>query len=129
VPSDPFDVDESDGSKTFALGDLARKGNLELTFKQDEHADDRAARLAHTTRQNITEDKNLARRALIEDFQGTITYCVIIFGLVTIAAIAGYEGVLSANTPADTQHFCQSLLTAVVSGGISYVVGKNSRGK
>jgi hypothetical protein len=116
MSSENFTIDPASQGKKFSIGDVS--GVAEVTIRPEEHADDRASRL-----------KNTDRQSLIEDWLGAITYVVILVGLVVIATVSGYKGMISPTTPSDTQHFCQTLLAAVVSGGISYVVGRNSRNK
>jgi len=90
----------------------------DLTITPEEHEDDRAKRL-----------KREDRAALIDDIQRVAVFLVILVALITIGVVAGYEGVISPNASPETQRWCQSVLSAVITGGISFVLGKNSRSK
>lgn len=95
---------------------LALRGDITVT--PEVHPDDRAQKLRIESRQ-----------ALFEDIQRMVVFVVILVALIIIGAVAGYIGIVSSKAPSDAQQWCRNVLSAVVTGGISFVLGKNSRTK
>jgi hypothetical protein len=88
----------------------------EVSIVPPEHPDDRALRL-----------KMSDRASWIDDIQRLTTFFVLLIGLAVLASAAAYEAILNNNAAPDTKHWCETVLSAVVSGGISFVLGRNSR--
>ncbi len=89
-----------------------------VTIVPEEHADDRSER-----------HKAQRRQALLTDIKDFITFCVILIALIAIGGFSAYKGVLSPDSDPATQRWCQSVLTVIVTGGVSFVLGRNSKGK
>lgn len=90
-------------------GDL--QGQVSLT--PEEHPDDRAARL-----------KTEARRDVIHDCKEMVIFAVLMAAIVAVGVIAAYEGVWDTTASPDTKRWGQTILSAVVAGGISFVAGR-----
>jgi hypothetical protein len=90
-------------------GDL--QGQVSLT--PEEHADDRAARL-----------KTEGRRDLIRDYKDVVVFTVVLMAIIVVGAIAAYEALWDASASPDTKRWSQTVLSAVMAGGISFVVGR-----
>jgi hypothetical protein len=93
--------------------DLSGSLRGEVSLKPEEHVDDRAARI-----------RNEARAALIEDCKGVAVFVGTLLGLGAVACVAGYKGVFDPAANPETQRWAQAVLTAVVSGSISFVLGR-----
>jgi hypothetical protein len=87
------------------------KGQVSVT--PEEHPDERANRL-------LAE----RRSALIEDCKGIAVFAVLLLGIVGIAVLAAYETFFDAIASADTRRWSQTVLSAVVAGGVSFVIGR-----
>ena len=95
-------------------------GNLQglVTFTPEEHPDDRATRL-----------KTEARRDLIQDWKDGALFGVLLTGVVAVGMIAGYVGFWDAAASSDTKRWGQTVLSVVVTGGISFIAGRKIGGK
>ena len=100
--------------------DLLREAlsNGGVSITPDENPEDRAHR-----------HRIESRQACISDAKEIATFCVILLALVAIGGFAAYRGLISPTSDSATQHWCQNVLTAVVTGGISFVLGRSSKGK
>lgn len=96
------------------------KGDLQgqVTLTPEEHPDDRAARL-----------RTEARRELIHDCKEAILFGLLSCGVVLVGVVAAYEGVWDMNTAPETKRWAQTVLSALMTGGISFVVGRRIGGK
>jgi hypothetical protein len=103
---------------TTEANDLSGRFNGLVSVKPEEHPEDRAARIRMEHRQN-----------LIADAQNIAIFITLLIGIIIVACVAGYEGVIDRNASADTKRWGQTVLSAILSGGISFVVGRNSRSK
>jgi hypothetical protein len=93
--------------------DLSGSLRGEVSLKPEEHADDRAARI-----------RNEARAALIEDCKGIVVFAATLLGLSGVASVACYKGLFDPTATPETQRWAQAALTAVVSGSISFLLGR-----
>ena len=87
------------------------QGQVSLT--PEENLADRTARL-----------KTEARRDLIHDCKDGIVFAVLLAAIVTVGVIAAYEGFWDVNANPETKRWGQTILSAVMTGGISFVVGR-----
>lgn len=85
----------------------------QVSVKPEEHDQDRAARIRR-------ED----RAALIEDCKGVVVFVCVLLVIGAIAALSVFKGFFDPSATAETQRWAQAILTAVVSGSISFVVGR-----
>lgn len=85
----------------------------EVSIKPAEHSDERAARL-----------KAEARQGLIEDCKGVAVFIVLLLAIVAVGGVAAYEGLLDTSASPDTRRWSQTILSALMSGGISFIVGR-----
>jgi hypothetical protein len=93
--------------------DVAGSLRGQISVTPDEHPDDRAARL-----------RAEQRAALIENGKGVAVFAVLLLALVGLGLLAVYEGVFDATASAETRHWAQTILAALVTGAISFVVGR-----
>jgi hypothetical protein len=91
------------------------RGDLQgqVSLSPEEHPDDRAVRL-----------RTEARRSLIHDWMEVVVFAVVLLAIVAVGAAAAYEGLWDANASPETRHWGQTILSAVMSGGVSFVVGR-----
>ena len=92
--------------------DLAALLKGQVTVTPEEHPDERAARL-----------RILERQTRIADNKGIVVFGVLLAAIVAIGILAAYEGFF-AGAPAEMQKWGQTVLTVLLSGGISFVVGR-----
>jgi hypothetical protein len=85
----------------------------EVSLKPEEHADDRAARI-----------RREERASRFEEYKNAAVFAVILFGLVVIASVSAYKGLLDPTATIDTQRAALAILTVVVSNSISFVMGR-----
>jgi hypothetical protein len=90
--------------------------NGEISVKPEEHPADRALRL-----------KTQHRQEVIADFQSAAVFVTLLLGVILVGGLAGYEGVLDSSASADTKRWGQTVLSAILAGGISFVVGRATR--
>jgi len=93
--------------------DLSGSLQGQVSVKPEEHPDERTARL-----------RAEQRGALIEDCKGVAVFVVLLAGIVAIGVLSGYEAFFDAAASPDTQRWSQTILAAVVTGAISFVVGR-----
>lgn len=101
-----------------AVLDIA--GSLQglVSLTPEEHPDERALRL-----------RTVERQSIIEDRKGVAVFAVLLGSIVVIGGLALYESILDRAATADTKRWAQTVLTALVSGGVSFVVGRKVGGK
>ncbi len=92
------------------------RGQVSVT--PEEHPDELALRIATAHRQSV-----------IEDWKGIIVFAVLLLSILLIGFLAAYVGVFEQNVQPDTRKWAQTVLTIVVSGGVSFVVGRKTAGK
>jgi len=85
----------------------------QVSLAPEEHDDDRQARL-----------KTAARRELIHDITEVVVFAVLLIGIVAVGIIAFYEGFWDTTANPDTRRWSQTILSAVMAGGLSFVAGK-----
>jgi hypothetical protein len=98
--------------------DLSASLAGQVSVKPEEHPDERSARL-----------RTEARQALIEDCKGVAVFVVLLLAVIAVGAIAAYEGLWDAGASPDTRRWSQTVLSALVTGGISFVVGRKIGGR
>lgn len=96
------------------------KGDLQgqVTLTPEEHPDDRSARL-----------KTEARREFIHDCKEVVLFVLLSCGVVLVGLVAAYEGVWDMSATPETKRWGQTVLSALMTGGISFVVGRKIGGK
>jgi hypothetical protein len=78
-----------------------------------EHEDERAVRLGS------------ARRAKwLADIKGAILFLVVLAGLIAVALIAARIAFFDAGVAPEVRRWAETVLTALVSGGLSYLIGR-----
>jgi hypothetical protein len=85
----------------------------ELTLTRDEHPEERKARL-----------KNEYRAAIIKDFQDVAVFAALYLFLVIMVLVCLYENLFASAVSPETQRWSQSILAAILSGTVSFLVGK-----
>jgi hypothetical protein len=86
---------------------------LAIDRQLEEHPDERAARL-----------QNERRAAIIEDCKGIVIFAAPLLFTMIIASASLYMTLLSTNLPPETQRWYQSVLAAILSGGVAFLLGK-----
>jgi hypothetical protein len=84
----------------------------QVSLIPEEHFEDREARL-----------KAEARRDLIRDCKDVAVFAVLLIAIVIVGALAAYEAIWDASANSDTKRWAQTVLFAVMTGGISFVAG------
>jgi len=64
------------------------------------------------------------RGALLEDLKGLAVFVVLLLGVSALGILSAYEGFFDAAASADTKRWSQTILSALMTGGISFVVGR-----
>jgi hypothetical protein len=93
--------------------DLAPLLRGQVSVKPEEHPEERTARL-----------RAEHRSALIEDCKGIAVFAVLLAGMIGIGGISAYEGFFDAAATADTKRWSQTILSALMTGSVSFVVGR-----
>ena len=101
----------SEEGRRLDLARLVRKGTVELAA--EEHANERASRL-----------RREERRERVELWKGTVLFLVTLAGVVTVGAVAGHAAFLATGMDEPTRQRAHTLLVAVISGGIAFLVGR-----
>lgn len=78
-----------------------------------EEADERAVRLGSTR-----------RARWLADIKAAMLFVVVLAGIVAIALVCARIVFLDPNAPAEARRWAETVLTALVSGGLSYLVGR-----
>jgi hypothetical protein len=90
--------------------------NSQISIKPEEHPADRALRL-----------KTEHRQAVIADFQNVAIFVTLLLAVVFVGSLAAYEGILDPTATPDTKRWAQTILSAILAGGISFVVGRQTK--
>jgi hypothetical protein len=98
--------------------DLTGRFSGQVSVKPEEHPEDRAARI-----------KIEHRRNMIADFQDVAIFATLLLGIILVGGAAAYEGVMDGAASADTKSWGQTVLSAILTGGISFAVGRMSRSR
>jgi len=93
--------------------DLSGSLKGQVSVKPEEHPDERGARL-----------RAERRAALIEDCKGVAVFAVLLVGIVAIGVLSAYEGFFDASAPPDARRWAQTVLAALMTGAVSFVVGR-----
>ena len=96
----------------------------ELALAREEHPDERAARLKKEANETTARLKQEGRAALIKDCQDVASFTVLYLFLIGMVVICVYLILFSATVPPETQRWSQSLLAAILSGTVSFIVGR-----
>jgi hypothetical protein len=94
-------------------GFLKGSRGAQVSVKPEEHPDEMAARL-----------RSEQRSALIEDCKGIAVFIVLLIGVAGIGVLSAYEGFFDATVSVDTRRWSQTVLSALMAGGVSFVVGR-----
>ena len=87
------------------------QGQVSLT--PEEHPEDKAVRL-----------KTASRRDLLHDVTEFIVFLVLLAAIIAVGSAAAYEGLWNLSASPETKRWEQTILSAVMSGGISFVAGR-----
>lgn len=93
--------------------DLSASLRGQVSVKPEEDPDEKAARL-----------KAEARSGLIEDCKGIAVFIVLLVGVAGIGVLSAYEGFFDAAASADAKRWSQTVLSSLIAGGISFLVGR-----
>lgn len=93
--------------------DLSGSLKGQVSVKPEEHPEERTARL-----------RAEQRGALIEDYKGIAVFVVLLAGMVAIGVLSAYEGFFNAAAAPDTKRWSQTILAALMTGAVSFVVGR-----
>jgi hypothetical protein len=85
----------------------------EVSITPEEHPEQRATRL-----------KTEARQSLIEDCKGVAVFVILLLAIIAVGLIAAYEGLWDHDASPETKRWGMTMLSALVSGGVSFVVGR-----
>jgi len=99
-------------------------GQVKFSLEPEEHPDNRAARITLESEEQAAKRRLESRAALIEDYKGVAVFVVILVSVVALGILCAYEGIFDPNASTDTKRWAQTVLSAVVSGGLSFVVGR-----
>ena len=92
------------------LNQLLKKGTVELGPTETD--DERSARL-----------RREERRDKVDHFKSVTLFIVAIGGIVALGTVCGWVA-LDAQADAETRKWAQTLLTAIVSGGLAFLFGR-----
>jgi hypothetical protein len=93
--------------------DLSGSLKGQVSVKPEEHPEERAVRL-----------RSEQRGALIEDCKGIAVFVVLLVGMAAIGILSAYEGIFDTVASADTKRWSQTILSALMAGAVSFVVGR-----
>jgi hypothetical protein len=93
--------------------DLSGSLKGQVSVKPEEHPEERTARL-----------RSEQRGALIEDCKGVAVFVVLLVGMAAIGILSAYEGFFDTAASADTKRWSQTILSALMAGAVSFVVGR-----
>jgi hypothetical protein len=93
--------------------DLSGSLKGQVSVKPEEHPEERTARL-----------RAEQRGALIEDCKGVAVFVVLLAGVAALGVLSAYEGLFDAGASTDTRRWSQTVLSALMTGAISFVVGR-----
>jgi hypothetical protein len=85
----------------------------DVTLTREEYPEERIARL-----------KQENRVAIIENCKDVAIFAALYFFLIGMVAICLYFILVASAVPAETQRWSQSLLAAILSGTVSFMVGR-----
>ncbi|HEY3919437.1 MAG TPA: hypothetical protein VGL83_16735 [Stellaceae bacterium] len=88
----------------------------DLTIEPSEHDDEREVRL-HGEK----------RAKLIDDIKGLVLFFVVLLSLLAVGALCAYVVFFDKVASAELQKFSQTGLTVILSGGVSFLLGKSVR--
>ncbi len=100
-----------------APGQIDVSGSLkgQVSVKPDEHDDERTARL-----------RAEQRGALIDDCKGIAVFVAILLSILAIGALTRWEGFFDVSASADTRRWSQTILSALMTGGLGFVLGRKA---
>lgn len=93
--------------------DLSSLLKGQVSVIPEEHPEDRSARL-----------RSEHRAALIEDCKGIAVFLVMLAGLAAVGVLSAYEGFFDTAASAETRRWSQTVLSSLVTGAVSFVVGR-----
>jgi len=85
----------------------------QVSVKPEEHPEERLARL-----------RSEQRGAAIEDYKGVAVFTVLLLGITGVGMLSAYEGFFDATASADTRRWSQTVLSSLMTGAVSFVVGR-----
>lgn len=90
-------------------------GRATITIDPEESSEEHAARI-----------RKEQREATFEIVKGYVLFFVIVIAIVFIGALCAYEAVFDAGAPADTKRVAWTMLSALFTGSVSFVLGQRS---
>lgn len=95
------------------MGAMFARSDVKLT--PSEHPEERAARLRHE-----------ARTRIIEDYKNLVVFVIIGVFFVTVVALCLWLVIFERNAlPPETRKWCETILASMMSGSVSYFLGKH----
>lgn len=88
-------------------------GRATISIEPEENGDERAARLE--------QEREEARFDLMKR---RVLFFVFLAALTAVGAISGYGAAFDASASADTKRWAQTVLSALLTGALSFVVGQ-----
>jgi hypothetical protein len=85
----------------------------QLTLTPEEHPDVLKNRL-----------KAESRAAFLEDCKGVVAFIVVLLAMTFVGILATYEGFFDIAASADTKRWSQTVLSSIVAGSVSFVLGR-----
>jgi hypothetical protein len=98
------------------VGDLVRRGEIALGF--EEHPNEMAVRL-----------RQESRATLIDHCKDVAIFVALYLFLITMVLICIYFLLIASSVSPETLRWSQSILTAILSGSVSFLVGRKIGGK
>lgn len=88
-------------------------GRATISIEPEETLDERSARLER--------ERNEARFDLMKR---RVLFFVFLVAVAALGAVSGYEAVFDASASADTKRWAQTVLSALLTGALSFIVGQ-----
>ena len=101
-------------SNADTLNVAVKAAEVGLNLETAEHPDDRRARIA-----------NEARTAKYTEFRNMALFFVVLLGRLGAGSLLTYMIFFSVTVDAETKKFSQTMLTALVSGSLSFLLGRS----
>jgi hypothetical protein len=79
-----------------------------------------------TPEEHVARLRRESREAILEIVKGYVVFFVVVVGIVFISALCAYEAVFDPTASVDTKRFAWTLLSALFSGSVSFVLGQKS---
>jgi len=100
VPSDNLDINE-----------IVKRGSISVA--PEEHPDERTARL-----------RNEGREKLIADVKGVILFGVLLIAVIGTGLLCVYLIVFETAATQETKRWAETVIAALISGSVSFLIGR-----